>query len=378
MTEIAQKASEEFVRKVKGLLETITGRSFSFIVFPFAGKYVWNTHLDESKVSTIEGIIMNKGIYEVEEGADGVIRICSGKFHDINEVASEEYNYTRNIGDDLLDKKNWGNYRKRLPSLIAELEAIESTVGKSNEKFGSNIKLWAQQKPYLETSFDARGMREDEKLRQLERHARAMYETWKLWREWSDTIGREIYMKTSRMRLSKNELVDDVVSRLYDITKVKFTNGYAILAFGKKKPGIRWVIGGSPNFEENLAANRGTWSVEENEDSIVIKSDNLETINAQSIEEYNLIKWGGITAHKRFSTSIVSPEVIEMITYQVSHEFKADIKVIKDKPVMVTEFKTKGLRPYGKLYEIERHAKALAEAWNRIKELAKGAVDIEA
>jgi len=44
---------------------------------------------------------------------------------------------------------------------------------------------------------------------------------------------------------------------------------------------------------------------------------------------------------------------------------------MKDKSVLVTEFKTKGLRQHEKVYEIERHARALAEAWNRMKELAK-------
>jgi len=35
---------------------------------------------------------------------------------------------------------------------------------------------------------------------------------------------------------------------------------------------------------------------------------------------------------------------------------------------LMTEFKTKGLKQNDKLYEIERRAKALAEAWKRIKE----------
>lgn len=37
---------------------------------------------------------------------------------------------------------------------------------------------------------------------------------------------------------------------------------------------------------------------------------------------------------------------------------------------MIAEFKTTGLKSYGKVYEIERHAKALAQAWKRIGELA--------
>jgi len=35
-----------------------------------------------------------------------------------------------------------------------------------------------------------------------------------------------------------------------------------------------------------------------------------------------------------------------------------------DRPVLVASFSKNNLRPYGKPYEIEKLAKALAEAWN--------------
>ncbi|MCP8322227.1 MAG: hypothetical protein H3Z52_15015 [archaeon] len=359
MTKITHKASEEFVRKVKELLEVITGKPYLIIEKQFLKKAIWSIKLDKEKIKIGE----NKGVCWIQEEKNSIINIYSDKFYDINVVASEEYRLNQLIGDDLLEKENWEKYRKKVPGLIAELEAAERIAYEVNAKYGTNIRLFAGHNPYLKTSFDAKGMYGAEKLHEIEKHTKAMYETWKLWREWSNTVGREIYMKTSRIRLSKNELIDEVVSQLHDITKAKYTNGYAILSFGKKKPGIRWVIGGSPNFEGNRAANRGAWSVEDNEDKIVLKSDNLETINAHSIEEYNLIKQG------RFGMTIVSPEIIERIADQVGQEFKVVIRVMKDKPVLVAELKTKGLTSYSKLYEIERHAKALAEVWKRLKEL---------
>jgi hypothetical protein len=51
---------------------------------------------------------------------------------------------------------------------------------------------------------------------------------------------------------------------------------------------------------------------------------------------------------------------------------------MKDRPVLMTEFKTKGLKKNDKLYEIERRAKALAEAWKRMKELTKEEEDTKA
>jgi len=38
---------------------------------------------------------------------------------------------------------------------------------------------------------------------------------------------------------------------------------------------------------------------------------------------------------------------------------------------LMTEFKTKGLKQQEKVREIERRAKALAEAWDKIKGLVK-------
>lgn len=49
-------------------------------------------------------------------------------------------------------------------------------------------------------------------------------------------------------------------------------------------------------------------------------------------------------------------------------QIKVDIQVVKDRLVLIAEFKLEGLGPYKKLYEIERHAKALSVAWKRIKE----------
>lgn len=82
-----------------------------------------------------------------------------------------------------------------------------------------------------------------------------------------------------------------------------------------------------------------------------------------------------VDAVEALELAIISPKLIGRTADQVSQEFKVDIRAMKDKLVMITESETKGLKSYGKLYEIERRAKALAEAWKRIKEMAKGVGD---
>jgi len=76
--------------------------------------------------------------------------------------------------------------------------------------------------------------------------------------------------------------------------------------------------------------------------------------------------------------TILSPQLFKDVVKQVSKEFKVDVRVMKDKPVLMTEFKTKGLKQQVKLHEIERRAKALAEAWKRMKEMVKVAEDSKA
>jgi len=76
--------------------------------------------------------------------------------------------------------------------------------------------------------------------------------------------------------------------------------------------------------------------------------------------------------------TIVSLQLLEDVAKQVSKEFKVGIRVMKDKPVLMTEFRVKGLKQIEKVQEIERRAKALAEAWNIIKEQEKGAGDTKA
>jgi len=190
LTEITNKATDEFVQKVRDLLVAITGRSYSYIMIPFSRRYIWSVHLDESE-DDIENIIGNKGVYDVEEDVDGVIRIRSDQFYDIDEVASDEYFLERHIGNGLLDRKNW----EKLPGLIAELEVVERIANEANVKHGTSIRLYARKKPYLETSFDKMHMSEGERLHGIEKHAKAMYEAWKLWRDWTITDRRETYIE---------------------------------------------------------------------------------------------------------------------------------------------------------------------------------------
>jgi len=57
---------------------------------------------------------------------------------------------------------------------------------------------------------------------------------------------------------------------------------------------------------------------------------------------------------------------------QVSREFGVVIRVSDHKPLISTEFKTVRLKSHGKVYEIEKHTKALTEAWKRISDLTEG------
>lgn len=361
MKKIKPESSKEFVGKVKELLEAITRKPYLLVEKENLEKSIWAIVLNEDKINIGE----NKGAYWVQEEKDSTIRLYSDRFFDVDDVASEEYNPRFLIEDDLLERKNWEKYRKKVPGLIAELEAAERIANEANEKYGTNIKLWASEKPNLSTSFNAKGMSEDEKLHEIEKHARAIREMWELWREWAKNVGREIYMKTTKKRLSRFEYIEKVMSRLRDITRVAYSEG-------KKEPEMIWVIVGDPRNEKNIVANRGVWFTKETRDSIVMLSDNLNTVKAKSIEEHRLMeRWSkgdlSILGPKdELKETIIHPELIEKVTEQVSKEFKVKIRLSRDRPVMETTFRTVKLGPYGKLYEIERHAKALAEAWDRI------------
>jgi len=292
----------------------------------------------------------------------------------VEDVISEEYGLDLWIKDDLLEKESWEKYRKKAPGLIAELEAAEKVADEMNQKYGTNIKLWARQKPFFETRFSVKGMSEDEKLREIEKHAKAMYETWQLFREWTRNVGREIYTKTTNMRLGWNEYISKVLSLLRDFTGAKFVV--------KKKAGVVLSAELDSRDVKNISANRGVGFFKETRDGIVMISDNLDTNDARSIEEYRLLKSRSgknknrIAAQKvedvkPFRGTIITPELVEQVVRQVEVKFAIKITIRKDRPVLVTSFNTGDLRPYGKLYEIERHAKALAETWNGIKDIMR-------
>jgi len=406
LTEVAPVASDKFVQKVKKLLESITGKPYE-ISEKKDLEVVWRAYLDEDKVELMESISMNRGTKGVKEEKEGTIKVYSDNFYHINDWA-EDYDFSFRDANVLLDRKNWEKYRREVPRLIAELEAAERIANEINKKYGTKITLWSGEKPYLETSFDARGMGEDEKLQEIEKHARVMLKAWERLLKWVDTVGAEMSKKTERSRMRIVKFRKDVFSILQDVTKSEYARGYKTTLLS----GILWSVVGSYFTKKDFNSNRGVWYVKETKEGIAIFSDNFETINARNELEYNSIKlMGGVTAGdhearmgsnftyrhevdgwgwnvarpitqqeamKYGRKTIVSLQLLESIAKQVSREFKVEVRVMKDKPVLMTEFKTKGLKQNDKLYEIERRAKALAEAWQRMKELAKEEEDTKA
>jgi len=398
LTEVTPEAPDKFVQKVKELLESVTGKPYGISEKRDLRGRVWWVYIDREKLSLSEDLSLNRGAKGVEEEKDGTIKVYSDNFYHINDW-DEDYGFYFEDTEVLLDRRNWEKYRREVPRLIAELEAAEGIANELNKKYGTNIILWSGEKPYLETCFDARGMGEGEKLQEIERHARAMLKAWERENKWVDTIGAEIYKKTERSRMRIVKFRKNIISLLQDITKSEYIRGY------KKEllSGVLWSVVGS-YYTKDYNSNRGVWYVKETKEGIALFSDNFETINARNELEYNSIKlMGGVTAGdlearlksaftfhhevnergwnvarpitqqdatKYGRKTIVSPQLLEDVAKQVSGEFGVDVKVMKDKPVLMTEFKTKGLKQQEKIHEIERRAKALAEAWNRIKELA--------
>jgi len=408
LAKVTPEASGKFVYRVKELLETITGKPYGIVEKQRLEGRIWGVYLDEDKVKLAEGLAMNHGAQWVEEEKGNIIQVISDKFLDITDLASDLYDFWFRDTDVLLDRKNWAKYRREVPRLIAELEAAERIANELNKKYDTNITLWSGEKPYLRTSFDAKGMGKDEKLQEIERHARAMLKMWERQHKWVITLGARMYRKAERSRMRMVKFREDLISRLQDITKSEYTKGYKQELIS----GVLWSIIGCHYDKKDFNTNRGVWYVRETKEDIAIFSDNFETINARNELEYNSIKlMSGVTAGdyearlnglfqyyddidergwniarpitkqdamKYGKKTIISPKLLEDIAKQVSREFKVDVRVMKDKPVLLTEFKTKGLQENEKINEIERRAKALAEAWNRIKGLAKGEEDTKA
>jgi len=404
LTRVTPEAPEKFVQKVKELLESITGKPYAIAEKSQLGKSIWAIYIDEDRISNKDKLSLNVGAYWINEEKDGIVCIYSHKFYHINDW-TEFYDFYFEDAEVLQDRRNWEKYRREVPRLIAELEAAEIIAKGMNKKYGTTIALWSGEKPNLETSFDAKGMSEGEKLQEIEKHARAMLKAWERLHKWIKTVGVEISKKTERSRMRIVKFRKDVISLLQDITKSEYRRGY------KKEllSGVLWSVVGSYYPKKDFSSNRGVWYVKETKEGITLFSDNFETINARNELEYNSIKlMGGVTAGDLearidciFSSyddidergwriarpitqqeamkyglkTIVSPQLLESIADQVSREFKVDIQVMKDKPVLMTEFKTKGLKQNDKLHEMERRARGLAEAWKRIKEMAKVAED---
>jgi hypothetical protein len=366
LTDTASEASEDFVHKVEGLLEDITGKPYAIAKKFQLEKALWAVYFDEDQIKGKDRLSMNEGAYWVQEDKDGTIRVYSDKFYDVGDVASEEYDFDFQDENVLRERRNWEKFREKVPGLIAELEAAERAAKEANGKYGTEIGLYSGEKPRYWASFGARDMGEGEKLREIGRHAKAMLEAWGRWQEWCNTWGREVYMKTRNRVLDRMELMDEVIHTLGRITNGWYGHGF-------RKPGVKWSVVEADTSDKDIATNRGAWRVEETKDSIVITSDNWETINARGLREYRLIKRRGKATTQEdkegFVHTIISPELIRKVAEQVGQEFGVSIQVSDNKPLMITQFKTAGLKSYGKVYEIERHAKPLAEAWRRIKDL---------
>lgn len=63
--------SEGFVRRLKELLEEITGKPYSVVEKENLTKSVWSIVLDRQKLSLTERLSMNRGAYWVQEEKGG-------------------------------------------------------------------------------------------------------------------------------------------------------------------------------------------------------------------------------------------------------------------------------------------------------------------
>lgn len=200
MTGIIHEASEEFVRKVKELFEVLTGKPYAIVKKEHLEGSIWAIYFDEFKVSMMDRITLSLGARWADEDKDGTIHLYSDNFYEINDAVYFEYGVRLRIDDDLLEKRNWEKYRKKVPGLIAELEGAERIAKEANAKYGTNIKLCAGEKPYFVTSFNAKGMSEEKKLKEIERHTKVMLETWGHWKEWEDKASKGRATKKRRSR----------------------------------------------------------------------------------------------------------------------------------------------------------------------------------
>jgi len=200
LTEIMHEDPEEFVRKVKELFEALTGKPYAIVKKEHLEGSIWAIYFDESKVSMMDRNKISLGARWADEDKDGAIHVYSDNFYELNDAVYFEYGVRLRIDDDLLEKRNWEKYRKRVPGLIAELESAETIAKNANAKYGTSIKLYAGEKPYFVTSINAKGMSKEKKLKEIERHTKVMLETWGRWKESEDKFSKEGEAKKGRSR----------------------------------------------------------------------------------------------------------------------------------------------------------------------------------
>jgi hypothetical protein len=149
---------------------------------------------------------LSRSIYEIKLEKSGVVQFESTIMVDVWwSVENDDYHVPREKVPELDDPRKWPKWKRKIPVIITMLSKCHEAAKKASEEFGVKVlveRLEDSDDYVFHVSFDSSGMSEEQFLREIERHCKAMVKAYKMYEPW--LTGSEHEKLVSKAKLAKN------------------------------------------------------------------------------------------------------------------------------------------------------------------------------
>jgi hypothetical protein len=131
---------------------------------------------------------LSHSIYEIRYERSGMTRFESTIMVDVWwSVENDDYHVPRERVHELDDPKKWPKWKRKIPVIITMLSKCHEAAKKASEEFGVKVsvdRLEDSDDYVFHASFDSSNMSEEQFLKEIERHCKAMVKAYRMYEPW--------------------------------------------------------------------------------------------------------------------------------------------------------------------------------------------------
>jgi len=145
---------------------------------------------------------LSRSIDEIICDKSGVVQFESTIMVDVWwSVENDDYHVPRERVPELDDPRKWPKWKRKIPVIITMLSKCHEAAKKASEEYGVKVlveRLEGSDDYVFHASFDSSNMSEEQFLREIERHCKAMVKAYRMYEPWLKGSEHEKLVQNSK------------------------------------------------------------------------------------------------------------------------------------------------------------------------------------